>query len=180
MPTSSPSAAASLIMEEIDARLTNAGTTARTEAHAHLPLQALLPVVAWQALQDQIVTCTLVRITAGIKAIVRSALETSQLVTAPLASLATSASTEPAKPIVRTKARVWRAKAAPNCAAARPSTPVAHVRLTGVTTVGMASASAAILWHPWWTSPVAAQMAESSPAVTRAIRMSTVQMASAL
>lgn len=156
MPTSSPSAAANLIMEEIDARLTNAGTTARMEAHAHLPLQvryenvayfaifimpdiavnswvkmllyrlpswfcwpskilhtflhfppilpfislhvsvlpqALLPVVAWQALQDQIVTCTLVRITAGIKAIVRSALETSQLVTARLASLATSAST---------------------------------------------------------------------------------------
>ena len=37
-PTSSQSVAVSLIMEEIDVRLISAGTTARMEAHAHLPL----------------------------------------------------------------------------------------------------------------------------------------------
>lgn len=69
---------------------------------------------------------------------------------------------------------------APKCAAVCLSTLAAHVRLTSVTIVVTASVSPAMVSHLQGTSPAAAQMAESSPAVTHVTRMSTVQMASAL
>lgn len=115
-----------------------------------------------------------------MEAIVPSVLETSRPAAVQLTSLVTSASTEAVKATAYTKVHVYRVKMVPRCAAVCPSTVAVHVRLTNVTTVVTESVSPATVLQLQGTSPVGAQMAESSPAATHVIPMSTVQMASAL
>lgn len=161
-------------------RSISARTTAGMEAHAHPPLQAHLPAGAQQDSQGPPVTCTPVRITARMEATAPSVLEISPPVAALLTSWATNASIEAVKATVSMAVPACRVRAALKRAAVSPDTSAAPAKSTGVTTVGTGSASPRMGLLQRGISLVAAQMAQTSPAVTHVIPMNTVPTACAL
>lgn len=146
-----------------------------------IPPQASLPADAGLASRGQNATCIHVEITVRMEAIAQSVQETSRPVIALQTSWVTSASTvsfplwqtlknlferkwrdifvvclceqEAVKATAWTKERVCRGITAPRCAAVLRSSPAAHARSTGVTTVETAPASPVMEFLPQGRSP---------------------------